>query len=172
MANFGEAIKKVLQWEGGFVNDPYDPGGATNWGLSKKFLDRIGNYSIGEIESMTEESAVKIYRQEIWLKRGYDKIKSDELATKVFNIGVNISDSSAIKILQQSYNQVFKDNKIKVDGILGPETLGAVNCLSAVKIDEITRAFKMRCVKHYEKWCKGNPNRKEFAAGLIARANA
>ena len=65
---FEEAIKFTLKIEGGYSNDPNDPGGETNYGISKR------SYPNEDIKSMTPERAKKIYYENYWLKAGCDKL--------------------------------------------------------------------------------------------------
>ena len=65
---FEKAIKFTLKWEGGYSNDPNDPGGETNYGISKR------SYPNEDIKNMTPERARKIYYENYWLRAGCDKL--------------------------------------------------------------------------------------------------
>ncbi len=86
--NFSVALDFVLKWEGGYSNDPNDPGGETNFGISKR------SYPNEDIKNMTKERAIKIYYENYWLKQ-----KCNELPFPinfcVFNCGVNCGRATA-----------------------------------------------------------------------------
>ncbi len=116
---FVVALEKVLAHEGGYVNDPDDPGGETKFGISKR------SYSNLNIKDLTREQAAEIYYRDFWVRPRIDRIQDERLAAKVFDLGVNMGTGRSIKLLQQAANSL--DCELAVDGILGPATLGAVN---------------------------------------------
>ena len=67
MTNFQEAIKFVLKWEAGYVNNPTDPGGETNFGISKR------KYPAVDIKNLTVAGAMEIYKRDYWDLFGLDK---------------------------------------------------------------------------------------------------
>lgn len=110
-AVFKRAVTLILAHEGGYVNDPQDPGGETNMGISRR------SYPNEDIRGMTVERAIAIYRQDFW-----DRLRCDELpwplAVQVFDMGVNAGTGTAIKVLQRSLG-------VTIDGVLGPKSLAA-----------------------------------------------
>lgn len=64
MTDFEKSVEFVLRWEGGYVNDPDDPGGETNWGISKRSYPHL------EIKNLTREEAIEIYRKDFWEASG------------------------------------------------------------------------------------------------------
>lgn len=60
MTNFDKAIERVVKHEGGYVNHPKDPGGETNWGITRNTATAVG-YK-GSMRNMTSEQAIAIYR--------------------------------------------------------------------------------------------------------------
>lgn len=117
---FLKAVEKVLQHEGGYVNDRKDPGGETNFGISKRSYPKLN------IRALTRERAVKIYYTDWWQRYGYDMIADDDLMAKVFDFAVNMGASRAGKLLQEAVNRTSPD-RLTVDGILGPLSIEAVN---------------------------------------------
>lgn len=118
--NFENALKIVLNWEGGYVNDPHDPGGETKFGISKK------SYPSVDIKSLTLESASEIYKKDYWLKCRCDDLPIP-VAVLVFDTAVNMGVNTAIILLQTAAEVVS-------DGVLGKQTISAVNGLDPAKI--------------------------------------
>src|ERR1700690_3514536 len=137
MADFKIAVQKTLTNEGGFVDNPKDPGGATKYGITQ---DDMPNRDIADI---TTDDATGYYAQNYW-KPLYSEIESQLVAEKLFDMGVLFGVGTAVKILQQTLTSGFA---ITVDGGFGAETLSAVNqseeksLLSAYKTNLVTHAF-------------------------------
>lgn len=109
MHNFDMAFDGVIGVEGGYVNDPNDPGGETKYGISKRA------YPNENIQNMTIERAKAIYRRDYW-----DTVKGDELPYHldilVFDAAVNQGVIPAIKMLQKALN-------VAQDGVIGRDTM-------------------------------------------------
>lgn len=86
--SFSRAIKFTLQWEGGYVNHPSDPGGETNYGISKKAYPDV------DIKALTKQHAENIYYQDYWLKCGCQDME-EKLGISVFDAAVNCGVSRA-----------------------------------------------------------------------------
>jgi len=113
---FKSAVEIILAHEGGYVNDPKDPGGETRFGISKRSYPNI------DIKTLTRQDAAKIYYRDYW-----QKIRGDSLpfgvALVLFDIAVNMGVSRAIKALQKAVG-------VKQDGKFGEQTLAATNALN------------------------------------------
>lgn len=92
---FQQALKFTLKWEGGYVNDPDDPGGETKWGISKR-----ANPSV-DIKNLTMEQAAEIYRVKYWEPAGCPALGMAE-ASAVFDTAVNCGVERAKKWLRDS----------------------------------------------------------------------
>ena len=105
-ANFEACMAEVFKHEGGYVNDPHDPGGETNMGISKR------SYPKENIRGMTRARAAQIYRKDFW-----DKLKCDDLPAGLdlvaFDAGVNSGPARGAKWLQQAVG-------VTADGKIGP----------------------------------------------------
>lgn len=159
MANFDKAVAKVLEHEGGYVNDPVDAGGETKYGITKR------TYPTLDIKNLTINEAKVIYYRDFWLKENIDKIEHDELAQKVFDTGVNMGASRAIKFLQEAANKLGA--KLVVDGGLGPKTLEIVNRLEGQKLLTVFRELQ---AAYYQDIVKRKPEQAKFLKGWLKRA--
>ena len=114
MDNFNDIIEKVLQHEGGYVNDPNDLGGETKYGITKRFYPDL------DIKNLTKDKAKEIYYEDYWLKNKVDKMPL-HLQYIYFDMCINMGKRTAVKILQGSC--IGKGKKIALDGGLGPNTM-------------------------------------------------
>jgi lysozyme family protein len=110
---FDDAFHKLLGHEGGFVDHPADPGGATRWGVTER-VARAGGYT-GRMQDYPAEHAKGIYRREYW-----DAVRADELPPllryPVFDAAVNSGTVQAVKWLQRAVGATD-------DGKVGPQTI-------------------------------------------------
>jgi len=154
MKTFDEIIEKVLEHEGGYVNDPKDLGGETKYGITKRFYPDV------DIKNLTIEQATDIYKSDYW-----DKNKVESLPQNLwhiyFDMCVNMGKRTAVKVLQRA--AVNKGRDIEVDGGLGPMTIGA---LKGVELDRV-RAFR---VKYYVDLITARPEQEKFYLGWFRRA--
>jgi lysozyme family protein len=113
---FEDAFPLVVTLEGGYVNDPDDPGGETKFGISK------AAYPHEDIANLTLDRAKSIYATDYWMKAGCDKLP-EALQYDVFDMAVNSGVGAAVACLQRAV-------KAPVDGSFGPQTLMAVTSMS------------------------------------------
>ena len=113
MADFNIAVALTLKNEGGFVDNPADPGGATNMGVEQRDVPGI------PIQDLTSAEATSYYQQNYW-KTLYSQIDSQDVANKIFDMGVLFGVGEAIQVLQRTLI-------LPADGIFGPVTLSALN---------------------------------------------
>lgn len=117
---FTDALDFVLQQEGGFVNDPHDPGGMTNLGVTARVWQQwTGNAPTeATMRALTPAQVAPLYRAWYW-----DKVLGDQLpvglALCLFDFAVNAGPSRAVKLLQAVCGA-------PVDGDIGPGTLRAL----------------------------------------------
>lgn len=137
MSTIEQILDHVVAVEGGYVNNPDDKGGATNWGITER-VARANGFT-GDMRLMTRQHALDIYRREYVAKPGFDKIHvlNNKIAAELIDTGINCGTSVACIFLQRCLNalnakaSLYPD--IKVDGDIGPGTIGA---------------FKMYLAKH------------------------
>jgi|TARA_B100000315_G_C14532387_1_gene566845 lysozyme family protein len=114
---FEEIIDKVIESEGGYVDDPDDSGGQTKYGISHKAYPEV------DIKNLTVKEAKQIYYEDYWIPSKSDSLP-DQLKEIYFDMVVNFGRRGGAKVLQQACNgkNTFK---IKVDGRVGPATISA-----------------------------------------------
>ena len=152
---FEDIIESVLKHEGGYVNDPRDRGGETNFGITKKFYPNV------DIKNLTKEQAKKIYHQDYWRPAKCDEVPP-HLRHIYFDMCVNFGRSGAVKVLQQAANSKNR-NKIEVDGGIGPNTLNAIQNISLDRV----RAYR---VLRFANIVIDKPKQEKFWVGWFRRA--
>lgn len=109
---FDQAVEKLFGHEGGFVDHPSDPGGATNYGISQRA------YPGENIKGMTLERAKFLYHRDYWGPAGCDAVP-DGIKFDLFDMAVNAGVKAAAKCLQRAAG-------VTDDGIIGPRSLQAI----------------------------------------------
>lgn len=157
---FDIAIERTLRWEGGYVNHPNDPGGETNFGISKR------SYPTVNIKELTLDAAKEIYRKDYWLKE-YEELPF-LVAIKVFDMAVNMGHQQANRLLQVSTNHILQSQPIAVDGFIGPKTLAAIESIEDTQL--LLREIRAQQAKFYATLAINNPARRTFLLGWMRRA--
>jgi lysozyme family protein len=118
--NFRRSLAHVLKHEGGFVNHPKDPGGATNKGITiatfRRYINPHG--TVRDLRAITDAEVAKVYKEQYWDAVAGDLLP-DGVDFAVFDFAVNSGPSRAIRHLQSAAG-------VEVDGKLGPLTMSAV----------------------------------------------
>jgi lysozyme family protein len=127
--NYPACLAFTLQFEGGYVNHPRDPGGETNRGVTKRVYDayraRKGR-PIQSVRNISESEVQEIYRRQYW-----DAVRGDDLPKGVdacvFDLAVNSGTGRAARMLQQALG-------VKVDGNIGMATIAAAQAADPAKL--------------------------------------
>lgn len=175
MERFDRFMPLILKHEGGFVNNKLDPGGATKFGISLRFLksigdldgdgffdgdiDHDGDVDIDDIRLLTKETVAPFYRQHFYNPMRIDKLMHEELALQVFDFGVNAGTKRAVMTLQSLI-------KVKVDGLIGPTTLHYANSWDAT----LNTKYRSERMDFYRNLVKDRPKVKDFLRGWLFRA--
>ena len=154
LKEFNEIIEVVLKHEGGYVNDPDDPGGETNFGIAKRSHPDV------DIKNLTKEGAKEIYREVYWDKNKVEKVP-EQLRHIYFDMCVNMGRKRAGRIVQRAANN--KGHNLVVDGVLGPVTLGKINNVELERV----RAFR---IKYYADLITKKPDLEKFYFGWFKRS--
>lgn len=183
LSNFEDAVTFVLDNEGGYVDSPADAGGATNYGISLRFLreipaDRLRKYGLFEpltidtIRSLTIDQAKLIYHDEFWLAANFAALENRRLCNYVFDMAVHHGIAQAVRILQRAtwaatgmYGVVLDDGKLGWHTINQVMSLMDGKCLEgALKASlQAERAGYCRLI------CEMRSQNKEFLHGFLDR---
>ncbi len=175
--NFNSAIAVVLEHEGLFTNIPQDPGGGTIYGISLRFLKNYGidvnddgQINLKDIEALELSEAREIYKKYWWDKYNYQAINSPYLATKIFDMAVNMGAQQAHKLVQEALS--YCGHKLEVDGVLGAKTLAALNEVTLHNREEDLKYEIQEEQKwFYEHLAQNNPKLFVFLKGWLKRAS-
>ncbi|WP_394662880.1 glycoside hydrolase family 108 protein [uncultured Sphingomonas sp.] len=120
-----DVLADVLRNEGGYVNDPRDKGGETNFGITKAVAQANG-YT-GAMKDLPRSTALAIYRKQYVVAPGFDKVLSvaPSIAAELVDTGVNMGPVVAGQFLQRALN-LLTDVPLVQDGQLGPKTIAAL----------------------------------------------
>ena len=146
-------IDGVIAREGGYVNDPRDAGGETNWGITKA-VARSNGWT-GAMRDLPRQKAFDIYWQRYVLDPKFDRVAalSSLVATECIDTGVNMGPSWGAIFLQRALNGLNNQGKlyrdIAVDGAVGPGTIGALAAFLKHRADEgvIVLLRAMNCLQ-------------------------
>jgi lysozyme family protein len=155
----------VQTFEGeGFTDDPLDPGGATKWGITHRtYADVLGREPTRtEMEAMTFDHACTMHRELAILRPGFSAIRDWRLKLVVVDVAINFGPLQATKWLQHAL-------RVKVDGIIGPETRHAL--ILPLHPDTATRVIALRQRRHLER-VRERPDQIRFLAGWLSRCTS
>lgn len=150
---FKRCINILLLHEGGYVNDPTDLGGETNFGISKRAFPTL------DIKNITREKAIDIYYENYWQKIKGDHLPGEALAMQVFDAAVNVGVKTASRMLQRIVNA-------DVDGVIGQLT---IRILEMKNTEAVTERFKFERLKFYCEIVIHNPSQVKFLKGWMKR---
>ena len=173
MANFEKAYRLIIANEGGYVNDPDDPGGETYKGIArKKQPDWVGWTNIDlmkkqphfpdSLDNMMDlqSEIVRFYKVIFWDKVGGDQINDQDIANSIFDFAVNSGVSTSVGLAQV----VVGSNS---DSVIGPKTIQAINCFQP---NHFIAAFNIEKCRKYISICKKRPDSHKYFFGWIDRA--
>jgi lysozyme family protein len=157
--NFQQAIPILLEIEGGYSNNPYDLGGETKYGISKRQYPNL------DIPRLTSLRASDIYYNDYWMKFRLNEIKDSEIS-RILLLGlVNLKPESIGLCVQKAINKL--GGNIQQDGIVGSETIKLLNKLSPRRVADNLR---LELVKFYLGRVMLNKTQLVNLAGWIRRA--
>lgn len=156
----------IVAREGGFVNDPDDPGGATKHGVTIGTLRRLardidgdGDVDIADVKALTEAEALEIFIQHYFKRPGIADLPEPLWAT-VFDMYVN-AGSHAVRLLQQLLRDM--GHMIAVDGVIGPKTRAAAEHAAAMAPDHLVDAYGIARRNYYYALADRRPSSRKYA---------
>ncbi len=169
---FLKAMPYVFEHEGGYNNVKGDLGGATNWGISLRFLqglgkegdvDGDGDVDWLDIQKLSKQHAEELYFDNFW-KNLYDKV-SERLGIKMFDTGINMGTVMSNKLLQRALNAL--GSKLVTDGMVGQTTLGEL-----VKYTDVAvlNSYCNMQKNYYDAIITAKPEQVKFQKGWYKRA--
>lgn len=184
MADIKPALARVLKSEGGWVNDPDDPGRETYCGVSRRYHPAWSGWVIidewkakpGFPETLKSdhalELAVETFYRAIWKRLSCDAIESQSIAEELFDAAVNPGEKLAAAFLQNALNALNKNRKLwpdlPVDGEVGPKTLSNIKA-AAGESELVAKVQKVLRANYFIGRMKANNEKEKYARGWIAR---
>ena len=168
MAKIDSIAKFILSFEGGFVNDPVDRGGATNkgvtiatWRMHGYDKDGDGDIDVDDLKLISDADAIEVMRRCFWKRWRADEIKSQNLANILVD-WIWCSGTPSITITQAMLG-------LKADGIVGKNTLAALNRQDP---QVFFNRLKARRKQFYERIVEKRPSQVRFLKGWLRRLDA
>ncbi len=149
---FRQIFDRLIGHEGGYVNDPQDPGGETNWGITKRTA--VANGYISAMKNMTREQAFNIYQKAFWQRYNCEKLTSS-IAYQFFDAVVNHGSGNASRMLQRAAN-------VADDGIIGAISIQAIRSMAESDLLMRFNAERLKFytkLSHFPRYGKGWVNR-------------
>ncbi len=180
MKSVSDIAEEIVGREGGYVNDPDDPGGATKYGVTIHTMRRLGidltgdgRVSAADVRRLTRDQARDIYVEHYFRRPGLAGLP-EALQPSVFDMYVN-AGGNVVRVLQRLLNKMGEP--IAVDGALGPLTLAAAHRAAAAAPAHIADAYGIARRNYYYALADARPASRKYArrrdggkGGWIARA--
>ena len=167
MANSSKLVPFILQWEGGFVNDPLDVGGATNKGITigtfTEYKRRKGlkTPTIQDLKNISNEDWHEVFKGLYW-----DRWKADEIKNQaVANILVDWVWASGVHGIKRPQRLLG----VTADGVVGSKTIAALNAKDPAELFKMIKADR---IKFIDEICEKRPANNRFKKGWLNRINA
>lgn len=171
-----QMLDDLVRVEGGYVNDPSDSGGETNFGITVG-VARQNGYA-GSMRDMPLETAKAIYKMIYWHVPGFDRVadRAPRVAEELFDTGVNMGPDKAKKMLQRclrALNRMGTDYPdIAVDGDIGTGTISALTKFMAIRgaagETVLLHALDALQGERYIEIAETNPKNEKFLYGWLA----
>lgn len=166
MQNVRDIAEGIVAREGGFVNDPDDPGGATNFGVTIQTLRRLGldltgdgAVSVADLRALSRNRAVDIFITQYFRRPRIDEMPA-ALQPSLFDMYVN-AGANAVKILQRLLRDM--GYAVAVDGVIGPQTLDAARSAAAPDPVLLRDAYGVARRNYYFRIADGRPASRKYA---------
>ncbi|QEE35745.1 peptidoglycan-binding protein [Octadecabacter sp. SW4] len=166
MQDVYQIAQQIVAREGGYVDDPDDPGGATNFGVTIGTMQRLGRDLTGDgrvdaadVAALTRDQAVRIFVQHYFERPRIGELPQ-VLQASVFDMYVN-AGANAVKILQRLFNDMRIE--VDVDGVIGPQTIAAAFRAEAAAPDHLADAYGIARRNYYYALGDARPASRKYA---------
>lgn len=166
MRDLHQLADEIVAREGGFVNDPNDPGGATNFGVTIHTMRRLGldltgdgQVSEADVRALTRAQAVEIFLEHYHRKPGIGALP-EALQPSVFDMYVN-AGAGAVRLLQRLLVEMGYD--LDVDGVIGPQTIRSAEAAARAAPDHIADAYGIARRDYYYSLADQRPASRRYA---------
>lgn len=173
MADFESAFQHVIKNEGGYVNDPKDPGGETYKGVARNIHSKWLGWTLIDMEKSKKDfpkcldsnlelsGEIKhFYKINYWDKVRADEITNQEVAFSIFDFGVNAGIATSATLAQKVIGA-------KTDGVIGQQSIESINNYDAEKF---LSAFTIAKIARYINIVKKRPTSQKYFYGWVRRA--
>lgn len=173
MADFTQAFQLMITHEGGYVNDPDDPGGETYKGVARKIFSKWSGWQNVDMlrrqpgfpanldkDPELQEAVSDFYRINFWDKIKGDDILDQDVAESIFDFGVNAGVGTTASLAQLVI-------KAETDGVIGPESIATINSFNK---DHFLAAFTVAKIARYANIVKKRPTSRKYFYGWVLRA--
>ena len=173
MAEYKSAFNKTIGSEGGYVNDPSDPGGETYKGVARKInskwdgwqtidiLKRQNGFPANLDKDTDLQNAINdFYRVNFWDRIKGDHISNQDIAESIFDFAVNAGVATSASLAQMVV-------EVTPDGVIGPNSINAIN---AYNPDHFLAAFTVAKIARYVTIVKKRPTSRKYFYGWVCRA--
>lgn len=166
MPNVREIAEEIVAREGGYVNDPDDPGGATKHGVTIGTLRRLGidvnrdtRIDVADVKALSQKQAVEIYLKHYFEAPGIAALP-EALQASVFDMYVN-AGGNAVKILQRLLSDM--GFPCDPDGVIGPQTIRAAQMAYEAAPSHLADAYAIARRNYYYALADKRPASRKFA---------
>lgn len=159
-----EIIERTVKREGGYVNDDTDRGGATRFGITEE-VARNNGYD-GYMRDLPLDFAVEVYKKKYWEPIRLSEFNDKGIQELIFDAGVNHGTRWGIRLAQRAYNTLSFDEIVE-DGLVGPQTITAVNEYRWP--DRLKLAMIFVRAEYFRSIVKNDPTQKRFIGGWFNR---
>ncbi|HPD93621.1 MAG: peptidoglycan-binding protein [Rhodobacter sp.] len=161
-----DLAEEIVAREGGYVNDPNDPGGATNFGVTIHTMRRLGldltrdgQVTEADVRALTRAQAIEIFLDHYYRRPGVAALP-EGLQPSVFDMYVN-AGGNAVRVLQRLLIAMGYD--LDVDGVIGPQTIRAAQAAARAAPDHIADAYGIARRDYYYSLADHRPASRRYA---------
>jgi len=166
MQSVRDIAEEIVAREGGFVNDPDDPGGATKHGVTIHTLRRLGldldgdgDVDLADVRRVTRARAIDLFIEHYYHRPGIVRLP-EALRASVFDMQVN-AGTNAVRILQRLLREMGQI--LAVDGVIGPQTVAAAQAAARAAPEHVADAYGIARRGYYFRLADARPDLRKFA---------